>query len=827
MADPLSLTLDEYSELPNNNHSYGDGQHYSYYEDNYDYNQQEQYHQDYYYSNRQSTSRKRQMHHNNQCNSKYHSNKRGKHNNRSYHHYHHNGYNSYNNNSYSKHNQHHNNTNRNGGRHYHHNRNKADSTQKKSFITKWKRTAAPRTDHVSTPCTKQPQLHSHNFASADPNNHGWPQGYSLEQEFMKQSSKTIVQHHNKAFLTERCIDPNKYPQAPYERRKKHPKKHIIHWGQRKLLLSEIEFLTKHLHNAKKGHDGYVLVIYAGAAPGSHIPLLIEMFDNIRMELFDPNTFSHVVQNKRRIRVHQQYFTDQIAQELGALGRDILFISDIRTADHRRQSGEECEATIMKDNALQSNWVRAMNKGGNLIAAMLKFRMPYPHLIHKDQMKQELLAGTIYLQCFAPVTSTETRLHVVPDRNGQIKTTIYDCTQYEQWLFWFNYKARQSYIDNSKYYTPNVGVIHNYDCYAECKILEQYYVDIKGKSCGDAVMKHDVIRLVNRITRFIGAKRCLLTRPADPSEQKRGLGMVNHSRFHSNQQIANPKKIDTDPHHLYGYEGLLGVDPHDKAQINQMIMNAMKANGYDTDKIKQFDAMLDIVYGGGDDDNGYCVVPSYNRPLYHLLSIEAEVYVIPLNGFSDMWFKMDEHYVSFYNECFGESHGTFCCLTGYLIDNHNTKHSSMRYRFVAIDMLTKVSDGNADLLHDYQQRRKGIEEIVNNYDAFKDSVTQRDIFKFIPIKIEIAPCVSGAAQMKARIKKFINICAYEDVMSGGQRVRWSDIHYDMKEYETPPNGYYFDNVALNTRIGGWLSIHNRCQNVMISGSHYVKFTKIDC
>eukprot|EP01083_Nonionella_stella_P276187 938312_1 len=660
----------------------------------------------------------------------------------------------------------------------------------------------------------------------DNHNHGWPQGWSLEQEFIQQSVNIVVKPENKKYLKKREIH-DKYPRESYRRRRGEHKKHILHWGQRKLLLSEIEFLTKHLHNAKKGHDGYVLVIYAGAAPGSHIPLLIEMFDNIRMELFDPNTFSHVVQNKRRIRVHQQYFTDQIAQELGALGRDILFISDIRTADHRRQSGEECEATIMKDNALQSNWVRAMNKGGNLIAAMLKFRMPYPHLIHKDQMKQELLAGTIYLQCFAPVTSTETRLHVVPDRNGQIKTTIYDCTQYEQWLFWFNYKARQSYIDNSKYYTPNVGVIHNYDCYAECKILEQYYVDIKGKSCGDAVMKHDVIRLVNRITRFIGAKRCLLTRPADPSEQKRGLGMVNHSRFHSNQQIANPKKIDTDPHHLYGYEGLLGVDPHDKAQINQMIMNAMKANGYDTDKIKQFDAMLDIVYGGGDDDNGYCVVPSYNRPLYHLLSIEAEVYVIPLNGFSDMWFKMDEHYVSFYNECFGESHGTFCCLTGYLIDNHNTKHSSMRYRFVAIDMLTKVSDGNADLLHDYQQRRKGIEEIVNNYDAFKDSVTQRDIFKFIPIKIEIAPCVSGAAQMKARIKKFINICAYEDVMSGGQRVRWSDIHYDMKEYETPPNGYYFDNVALNTRIGGWLSIHNRCQNVMISGSHYVKFTKIDC
>ena len=41
---------------------------------------------------------------------------------------------------------------------------------------------------------------------------------------------------------------------------------MLHWGQRKLLLSEIEFLTLY---AAPGD----LVLYAGAAPGGHIPYL--------------------------------------------------------------------------------------------------------------------------------------------------------------------------------------------------------------------------------------------------------------------------------------------------------------------------------------------------------------------------------------------------------------------------------------------------------------------------------------------------------------------------------------------------------------------------
>ncbi len=57
---------------------------------------------------------------------------------------------------------------------------------------------------------------------------------------------------------QRVVDAD-YPTLPY-RRRKGEEKTVVHWGQRKLLLSEIEFLTLY---GQEGHP----VVYAGAAPG--------------------------------------------------------------------------------------------------------------------------------------------------------------------------------------------------------------------------------------------------------------------------------------------------------------------------------------------------------------------------------------------------------------------------------------------------------------------------------------------------------------------------------------------------------------------------------
>lgn len=73
--------------------------------------------------------------------------------------------------------------------------------------------------------------------------------------------------------------------------------HVIrstnHWGQRKLLLSEIEFLSLFIPQlrARVPPPKRIIVIYAGAAPGTHIPYLFDLFDNksgdLQFALFDP------------------------------------------------------------------------------------------------------------------------------------------------------------------------------------------------------------------------------------------------------------------------------------------------------------------------------------------------------------------------------------------------------------------------------------------------------------------------------------------------------------------------------------------------------------
>jgi hypothetical protein len=60
---------------------------------------------------------------------------------------------------------------------------------------------------------------------------------------------------------------------------------VNHWGQRKLLLSEIEFLTDW---APLDRDS--IVVYAGAAPGTHIAFLAEMFPRLSFVLVDPSEF---------------------------------------------------------------------------------------------------------------------------------------------------------------------------------------------------------------------------------------------------------------------------------------------------------------------------------------------------------------------------------------------------------------------------------------------------------------------------------------------------------------------------------------------------------
>merc|ERR1739848_499715 len=64
-------------------------------------------------------------------------------------------------------------------------------------------------------------------------------------------------------------------------------KTVGHWGQRKLMLAEVEFLTRF-------HGDASTVVYAGAAPGLHVPLMAELFPRLRFVLVDPRPMAGMV-----------------------------------------------------------------------------------------------------------------------------------------------------------------------------------------------------------------------------------------------------------------------------------------------------------------------------------------------------------------------------------------------------------------------------------------------------------------------------------------------------------------------------------------------------
>lgn len=265
---------------------------------------------------------------------------------------------------------------------------------------------------------------------------------------------------------------DEYPRIDYIERKQLPRT-TVHLGQLKLLFTEIEFFTLFTEPKKK-----CIAIYAGAAPGSHIPYLKKLFPHISYILYDPRDFSKKLDNVADTYVYQEYFTDEVATKLKETFKDedIYFISDIRTV--------VTEDDITSDLDMQKKWVEILKPK----YSMLKFRLPRTNPTYK------YLSGDVYLQIWSPISSTETRL-MVPENH---KTVTYDVDQYEGQLQYFNRIARVQYYQHS-YNIP--GFDHCYDCYSELNLLENYFKKYKFLHSGS--IKDNVEMMVYKISKLLG------------------------------------------------------------------------------------------------------------------------------------------------------------------------------------------------------------------------------------------------------------------------------------------------------------------------------------
>lgn len=219
-------------------------------------------------------------------------------------------------------------------------------------------------------------------------------------------------------------------------------------GQRKLLLSEIELLC--LTDPLCSYT----VVYAGAAPGVHIPLLAKLFPSVTFHLYDTLPFSF--EESPQLKIHKCLFTDSVASSYAATD-NLVFVSDVRRSTE--------ESGVWNDMLAQQRWHELM--GPSL--ASLKFRLPWVQGEGEECVVQ-YLDGDVYLPVWGRTSTTECRLFVDRARHGGKR--MYDCRVYEQEMSFFNRVARPS-VHAREFSAKGVGYDGCYDCTAEVCILGEY------------------------------------------------------------------------------------------------------------------------------------------------------------------------------------------------------------------------------------------------------------------------------------------------------------------------------------------------------------------
>ena len=197
------------------------------------------------------------------------------------------------------------------------------------------------------------------------------------------------------------------------------KNNVPYKGQRKLLIMLLDFVnnTHHLSNT---------IVYAGAADGTNIGVVAELYPKHQFHLYDPRPFN--VAPRPNIHIHQGYFTDDDARSY--FDKPVLFVSDIRTMNNAN-----FEEAVRFDLDLQKRWVHLMVPA----ASCLKFRIPY------DQQKLNYFDAPIQLQPWTKPQSNECRMWV-PGFNAQNQRCLpqdktYTLQEFEDKMFYYNINNR--------------------------------------------------------------------------------------------------------------------------------------------------------------------------------------------------------------------------------------------------------------------------------------------------------------------------------------------------------------------------------------------------
>lgn len=304
------------------------------------------------------------------------------------------------------------------------------------------------------------------------------------------------------FDMELRVDGQDVPEAAYVEMK-HMDATVNHWGQLKLFLGEVDFLTTYLDVPK------LCVVYAGASPGHHLEALVrampsnwtwELYDDKPNEVFSPSNRENVMEKQvtdrhaNSVAAHDSLFKQQeelnknrlecrqclelrpdnpkLKSQLWKLDhtaliyrqhnrnvrthQTLLTLEEARFLREQYVSGPQTQANPQllfisdirtpKDRITEDivEWdmrvQKAITRALRPYQSSLKFRLPY-----SDEycVQRPYLDGRLLYQPFSPKVSHECRLHVGHECNKR----HYDRVEFNSKMFRFQTVVRTSIYDS--------------------------------------------------------------------------------------------------------------------------------------------------------------------------------------------------------------------------------------------------------------------------------------------------------------------------------------------------------------------------------------------
>lgn len=212
---------------------------------------------------------------------------------------------------------------------------------------------------------------------------------------------------------------------------------------------------------------------------------------------------------------QEKFTHSMAnffKRLEKQGLRIAFISDIRNIKE-----EIIDNSVLWNMAQQYMWIKTIEPSYYL----MKFRIPFQGIIAIDNIpshvnedlillkklynidyideykrgKMTFLDGEIFMQAWAPMTSTETRLYGTKEDISK-PDIQYDERTYTNKFFYFNNIERCWVLHENDYVDKGLGIDYCHDCSLQMHILELY-----NKKVNEEFDILDIIRIFNQHAYF--------------------------------------------------------------------------------------------------------------------------------------------------------------------------------------------------------------------------------------------------------------------------------------------------------------------------------------